>query len=98
MIAHPDQIKTLKEKETPQKLASIPLNEDTSELKQLLADTNAIFQTFLQGLSPTTSTDYSVRKAAKKPNRPQIIPTHFGQHEGHGHERTLKKRKHSQTI
>jgi hypothetical protein len=37
-------------------------------------------------------------KRPRKPNRPQILPTHFGQHEGHGPKQTLKKRKHSQTI
>jgi hypothetical protein len=43
------------------------LNVATSELKQLLADTNsASFQTFLQDLSPSASTDYSLWKAAKK--------------------------------
>jgi hypothetical protein len=61
------QTKTLKQKETPQELASIPLNAATRELKQLLADTNnASFQTFLQDLSPAASTDYSLWKAAKK--------------------------------
>jgi hypothetical protein len=43
------------------------LNAATRELKQLLADTNnASFKTFLQDLSPTTSTYYSLLKAAKK--------------------------------
>jgi hypothetical protein len=43
------------------------LNAAIRELKQLLADTNnARFQTFLQHLSPSASTDYSLWKAAKK--------------------------------
>jgi hypothetical protein len=43
------------------------LNAATRELKQQLADTsNASFQTSLQDLSPTASTDYSLWKAAKK--------------------------------
>jgi hypothetical protein len=43
------------------------LNAATSEFKQLLADmNNASFQTFLQDLSPTAFTDYSLWKAAKK--------------------------------
>jgi hypothetical protein len=42
------------------------LNAATRELKQLLADTNASFQTFLQDLSPLASTDYSLWKEAKK--------------------------------
>jgi hypothetical protein len=42
-------------------------NAATREITRLLADTNnASFQTFLQNLSPTASTDYSLWKAAKK--------------------------------
>jgi hypothetical protein len=42
------------------------LNTATRELKQLLSDNNACFQAFLQDLSPTASTDYSLWKAAKR--------------------------------
>jgi hypothetical protein len=43
------------------------LNAATRELKQLLIDTNnASFQTILQDLSPTASTDFSLWKAAKE--------------------------------
>jgi hypothetical protein len=75
------------------------LNEATRELKQLLADTNnaSIPSLLTRPLTehPQT-TPYG--KRPRKPNRPQILPTHFGQHEEYGPERTLKKRKHSQTI
>jgi hypothetical protein len=75
------------------------LNAATRELKQLLAATNnASFQTFLQSLSPSASTDYSLWKAAKKAKQATILPTHFGQHKEHGPERTLKKHEYSQTI
>jgi hypothetical protein len=43
------------------------LNTDIRELKQLLSDNNnTYFQAFLQDLSPTASTDYSLWKAAKR--------------------------------
>jgi hypothetical protein len=43
------------------------LNKATQELKQLLNNNkNDCIQTFLQDLTPTKSTDYSLRKAAKK--------------------------------
>jgi hypothetical protein len=44
----------------------ILLNTATQELKQLLNNKNYCIQTFLQGLKPTESTDYSLWKAAKK--------------------------------
>jgi hypothetical protein len=43
------------------------LNTATQELKQLLNNNkNGCIQTFLQGLTPTESTDYSLWKATKK--------------------------------
>jgi hypothetical protein len=43
------------------------LNTATKELKQLLNNNkNDCIQTFLQGLTPTESIDYSLWKAAKK--------------------------------
>jgi hypothetical protein len=55
-------------------MASIPLtqhqataNSATRELKQLLSDNhNACFQQYIQNLSPTASTDYSLWKAVRK--------------------------------
>jgi hypothetical protein len=47
------------------------LNIATQELKQLLNNNkNYCIQTFLQGLTPTKSTDYSLWKATKKPSPP----------------------------
>jgi hypothetical protein len=43
------------------------LNRATQELKQILHDDkNANIQTFLHGLTPTASTDYSLWKTTKK--------------------------------
>jgi hypothetical protein len=42
------------------------INAPTQELKQLNINKNYCIQTFLQGLTPTESTDYSLRKATKK--------------------------------
>jgi hypothetical protein len=72
-LPHPNQTKLLNQRRlrrnwhhfcTPE--SKRLLSTATRELKQLLADTNnASFQSFLQDLSPTASTDYSVWKAAK---------------------------------
>jgi hypothetical protein len=42
------------------------LHTATQELKQLLNNKNDCMQTFLQGFTPTESTDYSLWKATKK--------------------------------
>jgi hypothetical protein len=46
--------------------SKILLNTATQELTQLLNNKNDCIQTFLQGLTPTESTDYSLWKATKK--------------------------------
>jgi hypothetical protein len=65
------------------------------QLKQLLNEhKNGNIQTFLHGLTPTASTDYSLRKTAKKNlNLSHKLLHHFGLHEEHGNEAMLKKRK-----
>jgi hypothetical protein len=45
------------------------LNPEIQGLKQLISNKNDIIQTFLQGLTPTESTDYSLWKRTKKIKR-----------------------------
>jgi hypothetical protein len=74
------------------------LNAATRELKQLLADTNASFQTFLQDLSPTAFTDYSLWKAAKKAKQATNSSHPLRTTRGTWARMNAEKAKHSQTI
>jgi hypothetical protein len=62
------------------------LNTATQELEELLnTNKNACIQIFLQGLTPTESTDYSLWKVTKKLNRPKNFYT---THKERGQEAT----------
>jgi hypothetical protein len=55
------------------------LNTATCEIKRLLNNNrNHNIQTFLQGLTPTAPTDYSLWKAIKKTDHKIISPTTDG--------------------
>jgi hypothetical protein len=62
------------------------LNKATRELKQLLSDNNASFQHYIQNLSPTASTDYSLRKAVKKIKHIPSSSPHYKQLKAPGHQ------------
>jgi hypothetical protein len=70
-------------------------NRTTHELKQLLHNhKNYNIQKFLNGLTPTASTDYSLWKTTKKNVKKSLKLLHrFRRHKEHGQEPMLTKRR-----
>jgi hypothetical protein len=75
------------------------LNKATRELKELLSDNyNASFQHYIQNLSPTASTDYSLWKAVKRIKHIPSSSPHFKQLKELGHVPISPKPIPSSTI